>query len=154
MTKMCTFQKGTCTGREVYVFYYSFLASIRLYWRMWQENRGRMRMSYVRNLVMILSLIHNTKRGCLVLLKFAKMTQKASFNNVFTFIKQAMLAKSKNMVLTTWYYSTQNRLLRFISLSSGYVYLPRVFRPPLFDNTKFEDRTERPSVTTKLINNT
>lgn len=58
--------------------------------------------SYVRDLDMILSLICNIKRGCLVLLKFAKMTQKPSFNNVFTFIKKAMLAKSKNVVFTTW----------------------------------------------------
>ena len=60
-----------------------------------------------------------------------------------------MLAKSKNVVLTTWYYSTRHRLLRFISLRSGYS--PWVFRPPLFDNTKLEHLTERPLVTTKLI---
>jgi len=41
---------------------------------------------YVMNLVMIMSLIRNIKWGCLVLLKFAKITQKPSFNNVFTFI--------------------------------------------------------------------
>lgn len=84
---MCIFQKNTWTGREVCVFYYLFLVSTRLYWRMWHENRGRMRMSYVRNLVMILSLIRTIKRGCLVLLEFAKKTRKLSFNNVFTFIK-------------------------------------------------------------------